>query len=109
MIKDTSGERLPLRGIELFAGELLRGRREFLAPRLIGEFRPRHADDPRALRQTALREQGVQRGNQLAAGEIAGGAENDEGGWHAKIVTCRSSFVSTESKIAATPQPVTLP
>jgi hypothetical protein len=45
-------------------------------------FEPRHPDDASLLRQPALFEEQVQRRNELAAGEVAGSAEDDNGMRH---------------------------
>ena len=56
--------------------------RQLLPPLVVRKLRPRHADDARLLRQPSFLEEQVERGNELAAGEVAGSAEDDDGVGH---------------------------
>ena len=81
---DRRRQRLPGRGVECFA-DIVGGRAaKILPPRVVAERGAGEADDPRAFGQPPLAEDFVQGGHQLAAGQVAGSAENNDGLGHGR-------------------------
>ena len=71
-------------GINGFAGEFFQVLRQLAAKFVGGHGIARHADHGKLSRQEVVFRQVIERGDQLAAGQIAGSAENDHG---ARIAT----------------------
>ena len=61
------------------AGKLVERGAQFLPPRFVGLFAPRKADDAERRRHLLVLAQMIKRGNQLARGQIAARAKNDDG------------------------------
>ena len=79
VVEEGLGEPLPhARGGRLDAGELRDRLAHARAELLVAHLRPAHADDGEGLGQHAALEHRPERGDELALGEIAGGAEDDE-------------------------------
>ena len=79
-VGDVRGELRPNRLVHLLAAaELLHARLQFIAPRRVVLLAPREADDAHRAGQRLLREQVIERGDELADGEVAARAEDDDG------------------------------
>jgi hypothetical protein len=79
MVAQVRGKLVPRRGIEWNAAELLHALPHFGAKSFVGPVAPRKADDMALLWQLALLGQCVERGQDLAMRQIAGGAEDYDG------------------------------
>jgi hypothetical protein len=77
-VEQVAGEVAPLRLVPRLADGGLRPGDEVLAELLVGELRARHADDAERAGQPPLGERLEQRRHQLAGGQVAGGAEDDD-------------------------------
>ena len=77
-VEEALGESLPDIGVEggVF-GELLDGIEHLLAELVVGEGRARDAHDGETGRQAPVVGQTIERGQELALGEVAIGAEDD--------------------------------
>src|SRR5262249_23463518 len=105
MIINRPGKFLPGGGVPFVAGELLRRFGELLPPLVMRHFRPRETDKPRSWRQPILPPKRKERRHQLAAGQIAGRAEDDNRVGHASLLPncCPWSLVPNQIVIAVKP------
>ena len=81
-IVDALGELGPRVGVEVVPEDVGGETLEPIAERLVGQVAPGHADDPGVGWESVLDERAVERGDQLASGEVAGSAEEDVGVGH---------------------------
>ena len=88
LVEDSLGELGPQLRLEIVAGKLGDRLGQLGPPGVVRIRRPREADDPRVGRQAILAAELVKRGNQLAAGEVARGAEDDERVGHGELHGC---------------------
>ncbi len=96
-VVNAADEPFPNAGVHLVGGELLDVFRNFVAEILVGQWRTRHADHGEFPRQQVVFRQIVERGNQLAAGQVAAGAKNHHGAGIAELADplllhCRHDF-----------------
>ena len=79
MVVQACGKFIPSRWIEWNSAELLHALPHFGAKSFIGPVAPGKADNVALAWQQALLSQGIERRQDLAMRQIAGGAEDDDG------------------------------